>query len=78
MNEKIEIAKGVVISKDMLELLKKRIAAMPSNMRIAILGRVLSKDEILKEIEKGTELGKEFLLTEFEYYRYLLKGEENE
>jgi hypothetical protein len=71
--EKIEITKGRSITKELLELIKKRIAAMPANMKIAILGKVLSKDDILKEIEEGTELGNEILAMEVDYFEHIIK-----
>ncbi len=39
----------------------------------------LTKEEIIKEIEKGSEIGKEIFKVELDYYRDLVKGEkENE
>lgn len=73
--EKIEITKGRSVTKELLELIKKRIAAMPANMKIAILGKVLSKNDILKEIEEGTEIGNEILAMEVDYYEHIIKPE---
>lgn len=75
MPEEIQITKGKSITKELLELIKKRIAAMPANMKIAILGKVLSKEDILKEIEEGTELGNEILAMEVDYYKHIIKPE---
>lgn len=36
--------------------------------------KVFSKEDILKEIEAGTDFGKEILEMECEYYMELLKG----
>lgn len=73
MSEKITIIKGREISKDMVDIIIKRIEAMPSNIKLAVLGKILTKEDIIKAIKNNTPEGQEILEIEVDYYNDLMR-----
>ena len=67
------VINGEKISKEIFEIIKARIEAMPPNIKLAVLGTVLTKEGILKEIRDGTSIGKEIFEIELSYYRDLVR-----
>lgn len=72
MSEKTVI-KGIEISKDMIDIIIKRIEAMPPNIKLAVLGKILTKEDILEAIKNNTPEGQEILEIEIEYYNDLMR-----
>jgi len=68
----IEI-KGKVIPKELIEIMIKRVEAMPSHVKLAVLGEVLTKEDILDAIKNNTPLGQEILEMEVGYYKDLIR-----
>jgi len=62
---------GKKISKELLELIIKRIEAMPKGVKLAVLGEILNREEIIKQIRGNTEIGREILMIEVGYYKDL-------
>ena len=62
---------GEKISKELLELIIKRIGAMPEGVKLAVLGEILDRDEIIKQIRGNTQIGREILMIEIGYYKDL-------
>ncbi len=53
---------------ELKKLIKIRLEAAPSNIGFSI-GKCFSKEELLKEIENETEIGKLFIKLQLEYLR---------
>jgi hypothetical protein len=75
MSEKIKevVIKGKVIPKELVEIILKRIDATPSNIKLALLGKVLTKEDILNAVKDNTPLGQEILEMEVDYYEDLIR-----
>lgn len=56
-----------------VEILIKRIGSMPPNIKLAVLGTVLTKEDILKEVNSRSPFGLELLKMEAEYYYDLVR-----
>ena len=67
------IIRGKKISKELVEIIIKRIEAMPPNIKLAVLGEVLTKEDILKAVETNTAFGQEILEMEIDYYEDLIR-----
>jgi len=59
-----------MITEEEWELVEKRIEAMPEHMRIAILGRVYTKEELLNEVRARSEVGEIVARMQLRYLRY--------
>jgi len=68
------IINGEKIPKELVEIILKRLNAMPPNISLAVLGKILTKEDIMKEIKGGSNIGKEILLIEIEYYKDLVRS----
>jgi len=47
---------------------------MPSNIKVSIGGRDLSRDELIKEVKDDTEFGRLISQMQLEYLRSMKKG----
>jgi len=65
--------KGKIVSEDLFNIILKRVEAMPSNIKLAVLGSVLTREDILREIKKSSQIGQELLEMEIDYYNDLLR-----
>lgn len=74
MIEKTVEMGGKKVPKELLDIIIKRIEAMPEGIKLAVLGAVLTREEILKEIRKGSSIGKEIFEIELAYYKDLTRG----
>ncbi len=61
------------ISPELLAIIKKRIEAMPSDIKVVVLDTILTKTDIIKEIESGSPLGQKLLELEVKYYYDLIR-----
>ncbi len=68
------VINGKKVPKELLEIIIKRIEAMPNSLKLAVLGEMLSKKDIIKAIYGGTEIGKEILDIEIKYYKDLVRN----
>lgn len=64
---------GKKVPKELLEIILKRIEAMPPNIKLAVLGEILNKEEIIKAILDGSKIGKQILEIEIGYYKDLTR-----
>jgi hypothetical protein len=62
------------IQKEILELVKARLGAIPNNVHISIGDEDYSKEDIMKSIDQGGEIGKDFIEIQMEYLRDLANG----
>jgi hypothetical protein len=51
-----------------------RLESMPSNIKVSIGGRDLSRDELIKEVKDDTEFGRLISQMQLEYLRSMKKG----
>jgi len=58
-----------MVTEEEWELVEKRIEAMPEHIKIAYLGKVYSKEEILQEVRARTEVGKLIAEAQLKYLR---------
>ena len=72
MSEYISV-EGKRISKELVEILIKRIKAMPSDTKLAVLGEIKDKVDIIKAIKEGTPFGLKVLAIEADYYKDLIR-----
>ena len=68
------VIKGKEISPDLVKIIIKRVNAMPPNIKLAVLGEILTKEDILKAIRENTPLGREILEMEIDYYEDLIRS----
>ena len=73
MTEKSIEINGKKVPKELLEIIMKRIEAMPSKIKLAVLGTILTREDILKEIRDGSAIGKEIFEIELSYYKDLVR-----
>ena len=71
-NLNIEID-GKKINPELLEIILTRIEAMPSNIKLAVLGSIFTREEIIQQIISGSKVGKEILEIEIGYYKDLIR-----
>ncbi len=64
---------GKTVSKELMEIILKRIDAMPSTIKLAVLGEVLDKHGIISAIENRTPVGLEILKMEIDFYKDLVR-----
>lgn len=64
---------GKKVPRELVELIIKRLEAMPKNIKLAVLGKVLTQEDIIKEICKDTSIGREILKIEIGYYKDLFR-----
>ena len=72
MQNDLEI-NGKLIPAWIVEVLIKRIEAMSPNIKLAVLGEVLTRDDIIREVNNKTPLGLELLKMEAVYYFDLVR-----
>ena len=77
MTEKVFKINGKEIPKEIFEIIMKRIEAMPPGIKLAVLGTTLTREDIIKEICKGSEIGKEIFGIELSYYKDLTREYED-
>lgn len=63
----------VYITEEEWQLALARAKALPPTIRIAILDKVFSRDELIREIQNRTRYGEQFVLMQMEYLQYLIK-----
>ena len=73
MTKKIYIINGKEIPEEIFEIIIERVKAMPPNLKLAVLGKVLTREQIIKEIEDGTPIGEEIFEIELSYYNDLVR-----
>jgi len=73
MPEDIIIA-GKKITKELVEILIKRIEVMPPDTKLAALGKVMNKEDIIRAVKERTPFGLKILALEAEYYKDLIRN----
>ncbi len=58
-------------TREELILVRKRLDAMPSDLRFITLGKTYSKEDLIKEFESGTGLGARIAARELSYVNRL-------
>jgi len=61
------------ISKEEKELVIERLKNQPSNMKLAHSGGIYTIPDMIKEIEKDSDVGKELLEMQINYLKHLKK-----
>ena len=67
------VINGKTIPSWIVEILIARISSMPNDIKLAVLGNVLTKEDILREVNDRTPLGLELLKMEVQYYYDLVR-----
>lgn len=62
------------VQEDIKKLVLARIKAASDDLNISIDSTEYTKEEILKSVEKGDELGQEFIEIQMEYLRDMAEG----
>ncbi len=63
------------IQEDLRKLVIARINASSGDLRVAVGGQgTYSKEELIKSVEAGDELGQEIIKTQLEYLRDMAEG----
>lgn len=73
--EKVIIQEEVSITQKEVEEIIKKYENMSDTIKLGILGEVLDKKGIIREIKKLSEIGKEILLMNHKYNNYMKKEE---
>jgi len=60
--------------KDIKNLVIARLKVIPDNLKLSIGGGEYSKDELIKHVEQGDEIGKKIIEIEMSYLRSLKEG----
>ena len=68
--KRIIIQEEISITQKEVDEAIKHYQNMPKNIQIGIIGTVLDKNGIIKEIKKLSELGKEILLMEYNFKKF--------
>ena len=75
MTEEIKfVIKGKEITRELVEIIIKRIEASPPNIKLAVLGKILTREDIIEAIKNNTPIGQEILEIEIEYYKDLIRA----
>lgn len=62
------------IKEDIRQLVLARVRALPKDVKLAIGSNDYTKDELLKNIGKDSEVGREVIAIQMEYLRDLASG----
>jgi len=62
------------MTKDIKNLVIARLKVIPDNLKLSIGGGEYSKDELIKHVEQGDEIGKKIIEIEMSYLRSLKEG----
>lgn len=65
--------KEIQITDEDWKVIEKRAEELPDNFHIGILGEVLSKDELLKNIYDRTEIGEAYVKMQYRFIRWAAK-----
>ncbi len=62
------------LQEQLKELAEARISVMPTNMRLSVGSSEYSKEELLKHIHAGDEVGKEIIAAQLDFLKALATG----
>ena len=62
------------MTKDTKNLVIARLKVIPDNLKLSISGSEYTKDELIKHVEQGDEIGKKIIEIEMDYLRSLKEG----
>ena len=62
------------MTKDTKNLVIARLKVIPDNLKLSIGGGEYTKDELIKHVEQGDEIGKKIIEIEMSYLRSLKEG----
>lgn len=65
--------KEIEISDEEWEVIEKRAEELPDNFHIGLLGEVLSKDELLRNIHDRTPSGEAYVRMQLRFIRWAVK-----
>lgn len=79
MNNKVENSiQDIISDPELCEQLKKlvleRVGSMPDTLRMSVGSEELTKDDILKHINRGDDIGNQVMEMELEFLRDLSSG----
>lgn len=74
MNQEIPIQKESSVDEDIRRLVIERVKAIPKNVRIAIGSSDYNSEELLDNIARNSEIGREVIEIQMEYLRDLASG----
>lgn len=73
-NRQVNQSTNSDIQEDIKKLVLARIQATSDDLRIAIGSTEYTKEEMIKSVEKGDEVGKEIIDIQMEYLRDMVQG----
>lgn len=73
-NRQVNQSTNSDIQEDIKKLVLARIQATSDDLRIAIGSTEYTKEEMIKSVEKGDEVGKEIIDIQMEYLRDMAQG----
>ena len=76
IDPKIIIQEEISVTQKFIDDTIERYESLPDNYRIGTLGKVLDKKGIIREIKNLSKLGKNILLMDFEFEKYMIKENE--
>lgn len=65
--------KEIEITDEDWEVIEKRAEELPNNFHIGLLGEVLSKDDLLRNIHDRTEFGEAYVRMQLRFIRWAAK-----
>ena len=67
----IIIQEQIVVTQEFVDRVIEEYKKYPDTFKLGILGVILDKERIIREIIKLTDIGKKILLMHYEYEKYL-------
>ncbi|MCD6247313.1 MAG: hypothetical protein J7J87_02665 [Candidatus Diapherotrites archaeon] len=64
----------MVSDEEIKKLVLLRLETMPANLKVSLGSREFSRDELIEEVKKETELGKIIMKMQLEYLRAMKRG----
>lgn len=74
LQSEIELNLSEQEKKQLKQIVLARIQVMPEDVNMSIGSEQLTKDELIKHVEKGDEIGKQLISVQLEYLQALASG----
>ena len=65
---------NIEISEEDWKVVEARLKFSGSNLKILIFGKTLTKNDLLKEVEEKSEIGKVYATAQLEYLKWCARG----
>ena len=62
-----------MLTEEQKRLVEMRLRMLPKDIKIHILGRAFTVDQLIKEVQKGTEIGEYIAQQQLNYLKYFSK-----